>query len=214
MAHPLKMLDRLGHKPRGVIHVGANLGGEVLDYEKADLDAVICIEPLDEPFAKVSRLCRRNANFFALQEVIGAANDVEVEFHETSNQGASSSVLKPTKFLEYHPDKPVVRVHSMKTKTLDSILQEAPFRDFTFDCLVADVQGYELEVLKGAEKALKNVKYAYLECTLNTQYENSCDLNDLLMFLAPRGFSLIDLQLNGRLMGDGLFMKMESQRGI
>jgi len=55
--------------------------------------------------------------------------------------------------------------------------------------LKIDVQGYELEVLKGAE--LRQIQYIYLEGNYIRLYENQPLIKDILKYLSDRNFKLI-----------------------
>ena len=76
-------------------------------------------------------------------------------------------------------------------QSLDSLLDDNPgFLQSEF--LKLDVQGYELEVLKGASKLLSHVEFVYLEASL-IQVNSGCpDILEVLNFMRDKGFKLID----------------------
>jgi hypothetical protein len=75
--------------------------------------------------------------------------------------------------------------------TLDVLVQEKkfPLPDF----IKLDVQGYELEVLKGAENALKTAEVILMELNLIPIYKDAPLIDETVTFMADRGFRLYDL---------------------
>jgi len=59
------------------------------------------------------------------------------------------------------------------------------------DLLKMDVQGYEMNVLRGAEKMLPAVGLIYLEITFAKIYKHAATLDELYSFLTNRGFKLV-----------------------
>jgi FkbM family methyltransferase len=57
-----------------------------------------------------------------------------------------------------------------------------------FDTLVADTQGMEMEVLKGFGDELQKFKFLNIECSNPPLYENSASADEIIAFLAERGF--------------------------
>jgi FkbM family methyltransferase len=59
--------------------------------------------------------------------------------------------------------------------------------------LKADVQGYELEVLKGASGCLAHTEMLIVEVSFREIYENSALAHEIIAFLGERGFRIFDL---------------------
>lgn len=70
-----------------------------------------------------------------------------------------------------------------------------------------DVQGYELEVFKGAEKTLKNIDYIMSEINRDNVYENCVRVEELKDYLSKFEFKLVEEYWAGGTWGDGLFIK-------
>lgn len=79
------------------------------------------------------------------------------------------------------------------------------FRGYNF--ISIDVQGYELEVFKGGEKTLRHIEYIMAEINRDELYENCARVEQLVEFLAPYGFELVEEAWAGGSWGDGLFIK-------
>jgi hypothetical protein len=73
--------------------------------------------------------------------------------------------------------------------------------------MIIDVQGYEMEVFKGAKKTLENVDYIMSEINRAEVYKDCAKLEELITFLKPYGFELVEESWDGITWGDGLFIK-------
>jgi len=76
-----------------------------------------------------------------------------------------------------------------------------------YNLINIDVQGYELEVLKGSEKFLNNIDYIISEINRDEVYINCAKYNELINFLKPYGFELVEQSWDGITWGDGFFIK-------
>lgn len=80
--------------------------------------------------------------------------------------------------------------------------------------LKIDVQGFELEVLKGATAILSKVKVVQLEMSFVPMYKNGPLFGEILSFLDMIGFELYTIipefrnEISGRLLqADGIFVR-------
>ncbi len=76
-------------------------------------------------------------------------------------------------------------------RTIDSFNDKSPFGPCDF--LKMDVQGYELEVLKGANKMLEDVQVVLAEVNLLDIHSNVPLLPEFVSWLAKRGFVPYDI---------------------
>jgi hypothetical protein len=61
------------------------------------------------------------------------------------------------------------------------------------DLLKLDVQGYELEVLKGAEKALRQMSAILIEVNFIDIHKGAPLIDELVLFLRDKGFVAYDI---------------------
>jgi len=173
-------------KNKGVVHIGAHYGEEVFDYLNKGIQEIILFEPLSENFNILSQNMKDvNANIQGYQVALG--NDEKmVTMNISSNHALSSSILKPKDHLEHHPDVFFNGTEEVEMKKLDSFnIGDANFINM-------DVQGYELEVLKGGSKTLKQIDYVYCEVNRGEMYENNAMIEDIDEFLAPYAFERVE----------------------
>lgn len=85
----------------------------------------------------------------------------------------------------------VERTVPITTTTLDTIHAATPIRA---DCLKIDVQGAELDILRGAERVLANTKIVELEVEFNPQYEGQPLFSEVDAYMRSQGFLLRGLR--------------------
>lgn len=212
MREPLEIIAALGRPaPTGVLQVGANSGQEIPYFAQHGLLAGAFIEPLDGPFSVLVERCRPWPGYVPVQALCGARDGQSVEFHVASNNGESSSMLRPARHLTDYPWVQFPQTVTMQTFTLDRIFAalaaQRPEVASAVDLLFMDVQGAELEVVKGASAVLQQVRYIYTEAGIGGGYDGSVELIDLQLFLRHYGFKLHELEMNAEGWGNAMFIK-------
>jgi len=76
-------------------------------------------------------------------------------------------------------------------RTLDDIYAECKLQ--RIDLLKIDVQGYELEVLKGGANALNNTQLVVCEVLFFQHYKNQPMFEDVYLFLKNKGFLMLTM---------------------
>lgn len=76
-------------------------------------------------------------------------------------------------------------------RTLDSFLVSGEIAPPQF--IKADVQGYELEVLRGASAALTSTDAVLLEVSFRELYERQPLAHEIITYLGSRGFVIADV---------------------
>lgn len=181
--------------PTGVIHVGGYDGNEEQWYRQWGAKSV-WFEPLpnkcDEMKAK---------GLDARQFAIGSRH-ATAKFH-LSESLQCCSLLKPSGHLEQYPQYPFAGAITVEVQPLDS------FNLTGFDMLVIDAQGYELEVLKGAERTLGEIKIIYCEVAIIELYHGGALFHEIHGYLSREfqfvGIDFVDGITKG--WGDALFIR-------
>ena len=113
----------------------------------------------------------------------------------------SSSILKPKKHLTQYRDITFNVKENVELKTLDSY----NYKNFNF--LNMDVQGYELEVLRGAKKTLEYIDYVYCEVNRDEVYEDNAYIEEIDEFLSSYNMERVETDWQGDTWGDALYIK-------
>lgn len=171
-----------------VIDVGANIGQFAVTAHCANPQArVYCFEPLAGCVERLRGLALDYPRLAVHDHGLGA-QAAEFEINVASNLG-SSSILDFTDLqLETYPGVTVVGKEAIRVEALDTVATPEMTRGRTL--LKMDVQGFELEVLKGATATLESVEAVYLEASFVPLYADQPLATELIVWLDRHGFGL------------------------
>jgi len=211
MLIPFKnILRKYGIIPTGVFHVGASSGQERDDYLNAGVKDVIWIE--GDP--KVFQLLHKNlahpkySFMIPINECISDEDGKETVMHISNNEGQSSSLLEFEHHKIDHPEVKFVYDITVKTKRIDSILEEQLLDLADYDFLNIDLQGAELLALKGMGEELHKINYAYLEVNRKKEYKDCPLVEDIDYYMGKFGFKRVETQFAGNFgWGDALYLR-------
>jgi FkbM family methyltransferase len=171
---------------KGVVHIGAHYGEEIQEYVDNGIQKITVFEPLSKNFEVLAeRLQNVNADIQGYQVALGSQKGTAT-MYLSSNEAQSSSILKPKEHLEHHPDVSFDGTEEVEV----SVLDEYDLGDANF--INMDVQGYELEVLRGGKETLNNVDYVYCEVNRGEMYENNAMIGDIDEYLGEYGFERVE----------------------
>jgi FkbM family methyltransferase len=192
------LINQFSLKINGVLHIGAHYGEEYPEYVSAGITKHKFIEPLKSNFeVLISNVPREDCINVAL-----GSSSCEIDmFVETANKGQSSSILQPALHLLQYPHIKFESKEKVVMTTLDSL----NFIDYNF--INMDVQGYELEVLRGGTKTLEKIDYIYCEVNRAEVYKDCAQVQDLDEFLKQFGFERKLTSWEGFTWGDALYVK-------
>lgn len=195
--------EKYNLKIKGVLHIGAHYGQEDSLYRSKNIENIMYFEPLEKNF----NVLKSNVSSNTILHNIALGNEEKNVnmFVESSNTGMSSSILKPEHHLVQYPHIIFNEITEVKMNRLDNI----EFNRDNYNFINIDVQGYELEVFKGAEKTLEHIDYIISEINNVHLYENGTLLNELINFLSKYNFKLVEENWAGETWGDGLFIKIK-----
>jgi FkbM family methyltransferase len=154
----------------------------------AEPGAVVAFEPAPSCWDALRPLLENVPNGRLIRAAVGAASG-EIELNCAADSRLSS-VLPATAAIKelFTPDYEVVQtIKSSLVRLDDTIAPDAPI-----GLLKIDVQGYELEVLRGADRVLQQSSAVLIEVNYLQHYESAVSFNEIHGFLSDKGF-----QLNG-----------------
>ena len=194
---------------KGVIQAGSHYGQEVGCFDQLGINKRILFEPSPHAFGVLSEGLKHRTDcaFYLVNHALGNENkDVEM-FMETANRGESNSILAPAMHLTQFPDIRFDEKQVVEMVRLDDWAEKMNLDISEYNLLVLDVQGYELEVLKGAEKTLENVNVVVTEILREELYEGCVMYQELEAWLNQRGFQMTNSNWVGGSYGDAIFIK-------
>lgn len=210
MIFDLKQIVQHFNRPiTGVIHVGAFIGEEISSYVENNIEHARFFEPQNEQFVLLKSKCEQlNKDYIAYQMALGSQKENKTLYISErdggiyNGSGASSSLLRPKVHLSEHPEVRFVNKITIEVNTLDSY----EFSNI-FNMMNIDVQGFELEVLKGSENTLKNIDYIICEVNRDEVYEGCPHINDISSYLENFNFVLIHAEWQSKSWGDALYVR-------
>jgi FkbM family methyltransferase len=186
---------------RGIIHIGGHYGEEMQEYVDNGIKDIVVFEPLTKNFEILyGNIKDINANIIGHQLALGSSKGIAT-MNLSSNEAQSSSILKPKEHLTLHPHVTFNGTEEVEVRTLDSY----KYKKYNF--LNMDVQGYELEVLKGSKRTLEKIDYVYCEVNRAEVYENNAMIEEIDNYLSNYNFSRVETDWAGKLWGDALYIK-------
>lgn len=183
----------------GVLHIGAHHGNEYNTYRAMNISPVVFVEALPH----VYDILIKNVSTECICINTALGNKVgKVEMYvDEANSGGSSSVLKPKLHLTQYPGITFPKKIEVPITKVD--LLDIPKCNF----LNIDVQGYELEVLKGAKEYLNGIDYVMIEVNRDEVYENCVQVNEIDEYLGNYGLNRAITNWVGETWGDAFYIK-------
>jgi FkbM family methyltransferase len=198
-----------------VFEVGARYGDETLELSKIFQNAKIYsfeCNPLTIDLCKNKLSNKNNIEFISCG--LGDKTDKLPFYSFIDNNDGASSLLKRIDF-----DKTQKQTGIIDIVKLSDIISIKKINNI--DLLCMDVQGYELNVLKGAEKFIQNIKYVimeepkpiintnYLPENIHSKYIDSPTSQEIKEFMIKNNFTEIE-RLEENMIEDNVMYKNNS----
>jgi FkbM family methyltransferase len=190
--------DRVGgEKARTVIDVGAYLGETAHWFSVLFPNATVwAVEPFPESFAKLAlKSSNKLKPFnFAVTNFDGSVELYYNSIPHTSGIYPINSESSDSLSVAQQGESGAAAVNSsvgsvmVDARSLNSFVAEQNIQEI--DLLKIDVQGAEVDVLKGSGQILNRVAVVLIEISLYDYYEKSSTIGDVESYLSPHGFSL------------------------
>lgn len=193
----LKMKNEMGIDAKYIYDIGACVGHWTRKAKDAWPDAEYYL--FDAADATVPFMKRWSGSVFhgVLSDEIGK----KVKFYEDNDNPGGNSYYKETTgaFTEAH-------AREKYTITLDRVIKK---RNWHWpDLIKMDVQGAELDILRGAPIALRHAQNVILEAQHKDYNEGAPKIEEIAMFMRDNGFELVSNFCQGGVDGDYHFRRI------
>ncbi len=182
---------------RGVIHVGANDGYEIDWYLKLGIKHILAVEPEWESYNKLKQKFQGVSGVYTSNVALGDGDRATVGILKVPQGSTGGSTLLTE--LPYGPGVTGVTYnYSDRQEVVVTTLEKLVclFGDVIsledYNCLVVDVQGMELQVLKGFGPHLEKMDCLNIECSETPIYEGEAPASEVVAWLGERGFDAIN----------------------
>lgn len=211
------LISKHNLKINGVLHIGAHEGAEMLDYAQAGIPYAILVEANPTRFQNLQKSIeekryptwcspltyaylpediKNNTEFYAYNYAI--TNEVGlIDLNLSTHDGGMDSIYKinahgtNTSWAPYQHTN-LIQVPSTTLDLLIVSHNTVHRKHFRPNFLNIDIEGAELEALKGADFVLSYTDYILVETQDTPRFEGSCVKQELSTFLLQYGFKEAD----------------------
>jgi FkbM family methyltransferase len=171
-----------------VLDAGANKGQFSLIARFHSPGAqIIAFEPLDDQADVFAKVFTKDPAVTLHRYALGSATG-ETEINVSSSPDSSSLLPISELQTQHFPGTGLATTKTIRVKRLDDCV--APEELDSNTLLKIDVQGFELELLKGATAALERIGAVYVECSFIELYEGQALAFEVIAYLQQHGFVL------------------------
>ena len=192
-----------------VVDIGANRGQFSLAVRRwAPTARVFAFEPLPVPATRFRKVFHGDVSVVLHQAAIGPKTG-EAIIHVSAADDSSSLLSISREQQRLFPGTGEVRTETVRVGRLADFVSG---EDIVAPAMLKlDVQGFELETLRGCEDLLDRFLYVYAECSFVELYTGQALAGDVIAWLYERGFTMcgvgnLSYDENGKsVQGDFLF---------
>lgn len=185
----VKALQRQGLTFNSIIDAGANAG----QFSRAALEVfpratLLAFEPQPEVAAQWKQHMNGHDRAELIEAALGAT-DGTLQLHTNAYSLSTSALPLHANHLEAYPNATQAGTVEVPVHRLDTVLAGRVLSEPVL--LKLDLQGYELEALRGAEHTLQRVQYVLLESSFKPLYQGEPLFDEVYAFMRDRGFRLL-----------------------
>jgi FkbM family methyltransferase len=190
----------------GIIQIGAHHGNEY-DTLKNVCSNILMFEPQKEVFKILNNKLASEKNVIIENLAVGSSKGKMKMYIEKANAGQSSSLLQPALHTVQYPGIVFTNTEEVDVITLNEYFLN---KDYNFNLMTIDVQGYELEVLKGASDILSKVDYILCEVNRAELYFGCPMVDDIDSYLSKYNFKREHTSWDGYTWGDAFYVRQNN----
>jgi FkbM family methyltransferase len=177
-----------------VLDIGANAGQYAKEL-RTDLGykgQIYSFEPLSSAFKDLSINSDKDEKWHVFNMALGSNEGTE-EINIAGNSYSSSMLEMLSTHEESAPESKYIGKEIIKIKKLDSIF-EGLCKDSDNVYMKIDTQGFESEVIKGANNSLPKIDTIQMEMSLVPLYSGELPFEEMCMRMRESGYNLVGLE--------------------
>ncbi len=176
-----------------ILDVGANTGQYATELRKIKFEGqIVVFEPISSVFEVLKKNLNADSKCSFKNFALGDKN--ETKTINISKNLASSSFFSRAKHLDESAKyTEYISEEKVEIKVLDSIFDSiCDSNDVVF--LKLDTQGYEKNILNGAQESLKKIKGIQIELAIKPSYDGAPGFKEIYKILEDSGFTLFSVE--------------------
>ena len=187
----IKVIKKMNIGEHIIVDVGGATGATAKIFSQYFQNTKIWIfEPIEENYRKLQSLSSENNNFIIIPKAAGNKKGKTTLNIASRITSSSLFALNPDKDSKFFSEI----LKTEETKEIEiTTLDDALPKDKHISILKLDVQGYELEVLKGASEVLTNIILIILEMNNHDGYQGAPKYYEVDKYLRENNFVLFDI---------------------
>lgn len=176
------LLSKYRNDIQNLAQVGAHQGQEIKIFENFNFEKIYLFEPFNKNVQIIEKKIENKLNYEVFEFALGNNNTKKEIYYSIENEGQSSSFLDPNLHKKVQPN---INFHN------NSLVKIKRFEDLginNVNFLIMDVQGFELEVLKGFGTKIHGIDFIFTEVNREYLYSDNVLIWDLDKYLFKKGF--------------------------
>lgn len=196
-----------------IFHVGAHLAEELELYQQLNIKHVAWVEANPQLLSTLKEKLKGIENHTLHNYYLSNEQGKRVEFNITNN-GQSSSGLDLKDHKIFYPDIKIINQIEIESTTADYLFNKNTFALSSYDLVVLDIQGSELNALRGMTQLLKTCQAIYTEINILELYRGVPTLKEIDLFLSHHNFKRTHMHLHKHGWGDAFYCRQPENETI
>ena len=189
---------------KGIVHIGAHELEELPAYLAKNIKKIIWIEANPKKYNFIENKILKYKEMIIGKFAVGSK--VDSLFLNVSNNGQSSSILPLGTHKTSYPKIFYTSRVQVNVIPFDNWALKNNIENKLYNFINIDIQGYELEALKGMTKQLIFAEYIYLEVNFREVYKNCSQIKDIDLYLKNFNFRRVGTYKTNKGWGDAIYV--------
>jgi FkbM family methyltransferase len=208
----ISALKDRGFRPKIILDIGANEGQWTNEIKEVFPGSEFVMFEAND----INENALKSVGKKYMIGVLSNENDKTVEFYSTKGKYKTGDSVFVENTRHHFPENRTVKI--LKTKTLDSALEDLNVKHHHVDFVKLDVQGSEKCILEGAPKVLKTAEFVLMEVQMLEYNIGAPKVAEMISFMDGLGYEISDIlglyylpECNLLNQADVLFVKKDSK---